>query len=850
MLVGVACRGAPSSADTATVNIGPAANYLATPAIAAATLTANGPAGSIGINIGGTGIESGVYKLIGHSGPIGGTGFSAFTLGAVVPPLGPHGAPYQLLDNAGSLDLKVVNDSLIWSGAQSNQWKTGSIPPAENWKLSSDNSPTDYREAAVSDKVVFDDSATAAHAAVEISAANVAPLSVTFNNTTAVPYTLNNSGSGFGITGSASLVKNNSGTVNLLNANSYSGGTTISGGRLSFAAGALGSAGAIAMNGGALRWHGANTEDISGRLALIAGKTATLDVTAGNNVTLATALGGSATGALNKTGDGTLTLAALQTYTGVTSVSGGKLQLGTYAQAAILPAANAIDIAAGAELVLAQDSGTTAMAFANPLTGTGTWTLTGTGTSLHGQYTVTGTKSGFTGTVNVENGARHNAGNSTAYVPGDGGTINVKSGGQLWFASMTVNLPINIVGAGWSETSGLFGAVRFGGGTWSGPIALTGDARIGAHASTGTITGNITGAYELELACGGTSAGTLTLVPAAGSNTYLKTRIGANTTIVAGNANALSTGLFTMDGGTLKLNGNSLGFANLRSTLSNGNVQNGGTAAATLTVGSDGANSTYAGTLTNGSTGALALTKTGAGILTLSGANTYTGDTTVGNGTLQVGTSGSVPSGSNIVLNGGRRKRLGFLCRHHCRQQQRRNRHLGPRQGRCRLANPCRGEHLYRRHECPDRQIVRQRLVGKRCGRFRRRHAGRSGSGQRHGHRECRRPVRGRPGGYGYADRRQPHPRQLGTRKSQFRLHALELLRRHHRRAGRRRDRELDRQSRSGAGPGLRHASQCFLARPWHLQADQVRYAGRTGVQFLRSRHRASHRPRHADAGE
>ncbi|MFO0362150.1 MAG: MopE-related protein, partial [Flavobacteriales bacterium] len=47
------------------------------------------------------------------------------------------------------------------------------------------------------------------------------------------------------------------------------------------------------------------------------------------------------------------------------------------------------------------------------------------------------------------------------------------------------------------------------------------------------------------------------------------------------------------------------------------------------------------------------LTKTGAGALVLGGANTYSGNTSVANGILQLGAANVIPDGSNVTLNGG-----------------------------------------------------------------------------------------------------------------------------------------------------------------------------------------------------
>lgn len=69
----------------------------------------------------------------------------------------------------------------------------------------------------------------------------------------------------------------------------------------------------------------------------------------------------------------------------------------------------------------------------------------------------------------------------------------------------------------------------------------------------------------------------------------------------------------------------------------------------TLTVGNNDASSTFSGVLKN-TAGTLGLAKTGAGTLTLSGPNTYSGDTTVSAGTLALSSSGSIASSANIIV--------------------------------------------------------------------------------------------------------------------------------------------------------------------------------------------------------
>ena len=164
----------------------------------------------------------------------------------------------------------------------------------------------------------------------------------TDNNTFAINLQEYNDG-----TSHTSLVKSGAGTWDLTNTHNsdtqtnsyltfggYGGGTTISGGTLGFANGAIGG-GVVDITGNAtLRWDTGNTQDITtGTGAGVArsvriedGVTATFN-TNGNNVTLSNALqvGTLKTGAVTKDGAGTLTLTAANTYAGNTLVSGGKL---------------------------------------------------------------------------------------------------------------------------------------------------------------------------------------------------------------------------------------------------------------------------------------------------------------------------------------------------------------------------------------------------------------------------------------------------------------------------------------------------------------------------------------------
>ena len=72
----------------------------------------------------------------------------------------------------------------------------------------------------------------------------------------------------------------------------------------------------------------------------------------------------------------------------------------------------------------------------------------------------------------------------------------------------------------------------------------------------------------------------------------------------------------------------------------------------TLTVNPSSGSTTFAGVISGtngGAQGNMALTKTGAGTLVLSGVNTYTGATTINAGTLNI--TGSLASGSAVTVN-------------------------------------------------------------------------------------------------------------------------------------------------------------------------------------------------------
>jgi fibronectin-binding autotransporter adhesin len=297
------------------------------------------------------------------------------------------------------------------------------------------------------------------------------------------------------IDGTGGLTKSGAGTLTLTGANSYGGGTKVTGGLINFAAGNNLSTGAITLNGGGLQWATGNTTDISSRLTALGPGGGTFD-TNGNTVTLASAITG--TGVLAKQGAGTLILSGTSSYTGGTTVSGGVLQGNTASlQGNILNNAAVTFDQATSGAYAGNMSGTGALT----VQGGGTLILSGTNSYAGGTTVSGGVLQGNTTSLqgNILNNAsvvfdQTGSGTYAGIMSGTGG-MTLQGGGVLTLAGNNLYTgPTTVTGSGLIVNGSLASAV-----------ALDASSAIGG---TGTIGGLVSNGATLAP---GNSIGTLTV---------------------------------------------------------------------------------------------------------------------------------------------------------------------------------------------------------------------------------------------------------------------------------------------------------------------------------------------------
>ena len=288
----------------------------------------------------------------------------------------------------------------------------------------------------------------------------------------------------------------------------------------------------------------------------------------------------------------------------------------------------------------------------------GTTSITGN-TNWSDSLAPSGTKDYSTGA----HALRTPAGSSPIFL---GNSLSIESGGTLLGKAATANRSLTVtnlnLNGGVLEQAGTSDSIAL---TVAGGISVNADSKLGALAkSTANVeqlilTAPISGSAALQIPDQTTNGGTVVLSaanPYSGTLTVNNANgwVGSavNRLLQLNNQNALSNA-------TLNLTfapANPVSFASAANTapfnlgaLTGSSTQaltDTASAAVTLSVGGYNGSGTFAGVLTGGG----ALTKVGAGTLTLSQAQTYTGNTTVSNGVLNV--TGSLVSGSAVTVDG------------------------------------------------------------------------------------------------------------------------------------------------------------------------------------------------------
>ncbi|ACB75006.1 beta strand repeat-containing protein [Opitutus terrae] len=506
------------------------------------------------------------------------------------------------------------------------------------------------------------------------------------------------------ISGSGSVTKAGSGNLSLGGANSYTGGTILAAGALELGhADALGSAGTLTFSGGVLRFTSANTTDYSARFA--SSGSYRLD-TNGQAVTLASALNANS---LVKFGAGTLTLTGSNSYGSTSTVNQGTLAIGDGGTTGSW--SGTVTVGAGATLAFNRSDD---FAFANTLANAGTVTKSGAGTlQFTGSLSGTGNLTISAGTFEAQTGSSvaHAITNNGALVFNRSDSVMLTSAisGSGTFTKSgtgTLTLATNNNASGATTISG--GTLRIGAGGTAGYVLgnIANDAALIFNRSDATsYDGILSGAGSVTKL----GAGTLTLT---GANTSTGTTTLSAGTLELGSASALgSSGTITFSGGTLRFGTVSptdyssrfssaagqvfrLDTGSRDATLASALASTGGSleksgsgsliltanntytgtttvSAGTLQLGANSAAGSVAGNISLASgtglllyrssdltyggviSGAGSVTRTGGGATIFTADHTYTGGTTIINGTLQLGNGSTSGSVTGDIANAG-----------------------------------------------------------------------------------------------------------------------------------------------------------------------------------------------------
>lgn len=402
---------------------------------------------------------------------------------------------------------------------------------------------------------------------------------------------VNNAGSASfasNISGSGGLIKEGAGTLTLSGINAYTGATTMTAGTLQLGVGALNGNGALTVNGGIVDLNGNNqsVSALSGSGGAVSIGSAFLTV--GQNIDTSYKGVISGNGFFTKGGDGTLILTGANTFSGLTQVAGGALQIGNGGTTGSIGSSTVI---LTTSLVVNRSNDIT---LANVLEGNGNLLKPGAG-----KLTLTGNNVSFGGVILNQVGILQIGDGIT----GSAGNANITNEGTLIF-----NLGTSVTGG---EIRGSGNVIKTG----SGTLTLTGNS---AYSGGTTL---IAGILQLNSNDALPTAGALTInggTLALGANQTLgalqgiggAVTLGFNTLTVNQNTDTSFAGVISGTGGLIK---NGTGLLNLTgsntysglTTVNGGTLAVNGSFASNVTVNSGGAlggDGTIFGNVTNSGT--------------------------------------------------------------------------------------------------------------------------------------------------------------------------------------------------------------------------------------------------------
>ncbi|HEY4146948.1 autotransporter-associated beta strand repeat-containing protein [Pinirhizobacter sp.] len=509
------------------------------------------------------------------------------------------------------------------------------------------------------------------------------------------------------ISGAGALTKIGTGSLLLSGANTYAGGTFINGGIVSVNNDSnLGdAAGAVSLNGGTLKNTGALT---SARDMTLGSGGGTFDTTV--DATLTGTITGA--GALNKIDSAALVLAGDNTYSGGTTITGGVLQLGNGGTTGsivgnvvnngtlVLDRSDSLALAgvvSGVGAVEQQGSGTTVLSGVN--------TYTGPTAVRAGSLFINGDQTAATGATSVDSGGTLGGKGSIGgdVTIADGGTL---SPGDVGSAPGTLTVKGSMALSDASNLNINLGQANVVGGPLNDLVKVSGDLTLDGTLNVSVPPGGSfdPGIYRIIGYGGALTDNGLNIGSVPSPDYFLQTSIaqqvnlvntnglsvnfwdgnGArgdgqvqggdglwqnatgndNWTLVDGSVNASyqdstfaifagAAGRVTVDASLGDINSSGMQFATDGYRVEGDAIALTGSAPV-IRVGdgtTDGAGMTA--TIASVLTGSSGMTKSDLGTLVLAGDNTYTGGTTITDGTLQLGEGGTTGSILGDVINNG-----------------------------------------------------------------------------------------------------------------------------------------------------------------------------------------------------